>query len=167
MIRVDTTDFSTPAWTRRGLDPVTPGPMVRPWRRVWTCLLAGVLLWCLMLAAPAMAREPEVLQSTVQRSADGAKLSVRLDLEASPPVEDALLKGVPAESLQEVYDLAGTNYYNPNWGYLNGKKRNAVVGNTHQPTFILSKDWKINNKSSMMTSETSSVSCTASVEKRI
>lgn len=95
MIRVDTTDFSTPAWTRRGLDPVTPGPMVRPWRRVWTCLLAGWLLWCLMLAAPAMAREPEVLQSTVQRSADGAKLSVRLALEASPPVEDALLKGVP------------------------------------------------------------------------
>ena len=71
MIRVDTTDFSTPAWTRRGLDPVTPGPTVRPWRRGWTCLLAGVLLWCLMLAAPAMAREPEVLQSTVQRSADG------------------------------------------------------------------------------------------------
>ena len=74
MIRVDTTDFSTPAWTRRGLDPVTPGPTVRPWRRVWTCLLAGWLLWCLMLAAPAMAREPEVLQSTVQRSADGVQV---------------------------------------------------------------------------------------------
>jgi hypothetical protein len=24
---------------------------------------------------------------------------------------------------QETYDLTGTNYYNPNWGYVNGEKR--------------------------------------------
>lgn len=95
MNRVDTMVSSTPAWTRRGLDLVTPGSTVRPWRGRWSCLLAGLLLCCLLLAGPAMAREPEVLQSTVQRSADGARLSVRLALEASPPVEDALLKGVP------------------------------------------------------------------------
>ena len=95
MNRVDTTVSSTPAWTRRGLDPVTPRPMVRRRHWGWACLMGWLLCGLLMLAAPAMAREPEVLQSAVQRSADGARLSVRLALEASPAVEDALLKGVP------------------------------------------------------------------------
>lgn len=95
MNRVDTTVSSTPAWTRRGLDPVTPRPMVRRRHWGWACLVGWLLCGLLMLAAPAMAREPEVLQSAVQRSADGARLSVRLALEASPAVEDALLKGVP------------------------------------------------------------------------
>jgi hypothetical protein len=60
--------------------------------------------------------------------------------------------GRSAAATQEMYDLAGTNYYNPNWGYQNGKKRNAVVGNTHQPMFILTHEWKINNQSSLLTS---------------
>ena len=29
-------------------------------------------------------------------------------------------------SVQELYDLAGTNYYNPYWGYQSGEKRNKV-----------------------------------------
>ena len=69
--------------------------MVRRRHWGWACLMGWLLCGLLMLAAPAMAREPEVLQSAVQRSADGARLSVRLALEASPAVEDALLKGVP------------------------------------------------------------------------
>lgn len=39
---------------------------------------------------------------------------------------------------QEAYDLAGSNFYNPNWGYQNGEKRNARVSNNHMPTIILS-----------------------------
>ncbi|RYF82855.1 MAG: Plug domain-containing protein [Chitinophagaceae bacterium] len=47
--------------------------------------------------------------------------------------------GAPTENgrqtaaFQEAMDLAGTNYYNPSWGYQNGKKRNASVGRTNQP----------------------------------
>lgn len=44
-------------------------------------------------------------------------------------------KAMPAT--QEAMDLAGSNYYNPNWGYLNGEKRNARVSNTFQPAGIL------------------------------
>ncbi|MCW5907258.1 MAG: TonB-dependent receptor [Chitinophagales bacterium] len=60
--------------------------------------------------------------------------------------------GRSAASVQEMYDIAGTNYYNPNWGYLNGRKRNAVVGNTHQPMFIFTHEWDINGKSNLLTS---------------
>lgn len=37
--------------------------------------------------------------------------------------------------------MAGTNYYNPNWGYQNGKVRSARVEYRHQPTFILNHEW--------------------------
>lgn len=60
--------------------------------------------------------------------------------------------GRSAAATQEMYNIAGTNYYNPNWGYQNGRKRNAVVGNTHQPMFILTHEWKINNQSNLLTS---------------
>lgn len=60
--------------------------------------------------------------------------------------------GRSTAAVQELYNLAGTNYYNPYWGYLDGRKRNSNVGYTHLPTFILTNEWKINNNSSMMTS---------------
>lgn len=59
--------------------------------------------------------------------------------------------GRSSASVQEMYNLAGSNYYNPNWGYQNGKKRSAVVGNTHQPMFILTHEWKISNQSNLVT----------------
>ncbi|MGI8893047.1 MAG: hypothetical protein ACR2GN_06265, partial [Bacteroidia bacterium] len=61
-------------------------------------------------------------------------------------------RGKSAPSVQEMYDIAGTNYYNPNWGFQNGEKRNAAINTTHMPVAILSHDWKLNNKSSLRTS---------------
>jgi hypothetical protein len=51
--------------------------------------------------------------------------------------------------IAEMYDLAGTHYYNPNWGYQDGKKRNARVGDNHTPAAILTHEWTINPKSSL------------------
>ncbi len=42
---------------------------------------------------------------------------------------------------QEVYDLAGSNLYNPNWGYQDGKKRSAKVVETFDPTAIINWIW--------------------------
>jgi hypothetical protein len=61
-------------------------------------------------------------------------------------------RGGNTPTFQEMYDIAGTNFYNPQWGYQNGKKRNARVSTLHQPLFILSHEWKINEKSNIMTS---------------
>ena len=46
-------------------------------------------------------------------------------------------RGAQNASTQEVYDLVGDNMYNSNWGYQNGKLRNARVRKTHEPVFIL------------------------------
>lgn len=61
-------------------------------------------------------------------------------------------RGKSSPAMQEMYDLAGSNYYNPTWGYQNGEKRNASVNISHQPTVILSHDWKIDNLSTLKSS---------------
>ena len=60
--------------------------------------------------------------------------------------------GKQGASVTEMMDLAGTHYYNPYWGYQDGKKRNANVGKTHQPILILTHDFRISNNSSLVTS---------------
>jgi hypothetical protein len=63
--------------------------------------------------------------------------------------------GAPTENgrqgaaVQEIMDLAGTNYYNPNWGYQNGKKRNASIGRSHQPVILLSHEYRPNNNTTL------------------
>ena len=44
-------------------------------------------------------------------------------------------------STEEAYWLANSHYYNPNWGYQNGVKRNSRVVETFSPTTILTWDW--------------------------
>ncbi len=50
-------------------------------------------------------------------------------------------RGAQNGSTQEVYDLVGSNYYNSNWGYQNGKVRNARVRNNHEPVAVLKYSW--------------------------
>lgn len=49
--------------------------------------------------------------------------------------------GRPGVSTQEAYDLTSDNFYNPNWGYQDGKVRNSRVNNYHTPWAILSHYW--------------------------
>lgn len=58
-------------------------------------------------------------------------------------------RGKAAMITEEAAELAGTEYYNPYWGYQNGEKRNASVSNYHQPRFILSWYFDINAKSKL------------------
>ncbi len=50
-------------------------------------------------------------------------------------------RGAQNASTQEVYDLMGDNMYNSNWGYQNGKVRNARVRKTNEPIAILKYDY--------------------------
>lgn len=54
-------------------------------------------------------------------------------------------------SVEELQVLANDPYYNSFWGYQNGKKRNVSVAKVFQPFFILTHDWKINDKMSLVT----------------
>jgi hypothetical protein len=66
--------------------------------------------------------------------------------------------GAPTEygrqgaALEEMVKLSGTHYYNPYWGFQNGKKRNANVAKNNQPVFILTNELRIGNKTSLITS---------------
>ena len=59
--------------------------------------------------------------------------------------------GAPTEraqqgaSTEEAYWLANSHYYNPNWGYQGGKKRNSRVVNDYEPTTIVTWDWNIDD----------------------
>src|SRR3989339_443994 len=55
-------------------------------------------------------------------------------------------RGMQSSSTQETYDLVGTNFYNPNWGFQNGERRNARVKNINEPYVILNHYWIINSK---------------------
>lgn len=52
----------------------------------------------------------------------------------------------------EMYWLANNRYYNPYWGYQNGKKRNSRVVNDYAPSAILTWDWNFNENSKLTTS---------------
>ena len=66
--------------------------------------------------------------------------------------------GSPTERAQqgaateEAYWLAGSHYYNPNWGYQQGKKRNARVVNSYEPAMVITWDYDINDKMKLTTS---------------
>ena len=59
------------------------------------------------------------------------------------------LRGAQMAATQEAYDLLGNNYYNPNWGYQNGKLRNARVRNSHEPVISLNWSWKIDKNNDL------------------
>ena len=60
-------------------------------------------------------------------------------------------------ALQEAYDLTGSNYYNPYWGYQTSAdgatqlKRNARVRQNNRPSLFLTHYWKIDDKSKLET----------------
>jgi len=58
--------------------------------------------------------------------------------------------GKNSPNTQEVFDLGGQTY-NAYWGWQEGEKRNSRVKEIKEPTFFLSHNWKINDKSTLST----------------
>lgn len=59
--------------------------------------------------------------------------------------------GRQGATVQEMRDLSGSNFYNPYWGYQNGRVRNANVAKSFQPVAILTHDLKLSDKTSLVT----------------
>lgn len=55
-------------------------------------------------------------------------------------------------STDEAYWLANNNFYNPYWGYQNGKVRNSRVIHDYAPSALLTWDYKINEAMKLTTS---------------
>ncbi len=58
-------------------------------------------------------------------------------------------RGQSAAVTQEVYNLTGSNNYNPYWGYQNGKVRNSRIVKSFDPTAIIDYEWKIDNEQTL------------------
>ena len=54
-------------------------------------------------------------------------------------------------STDEMYWIANNRYYNPYWGYQNGKKRNSRIIKDFAPAAIMTWDWKMNQKTKLTT----------------
>lgn len=60
-------------------------------------------------------------------------------------------RGQQGAATEEVNALAGTRFYNPNWGYQQGEKRNARVVDANQPLFTLRHDWQLGKNTTLST----------------
>lgn len=58
-------------------------------------------------------------------------------------------KGMQSAAVQEAYDLLDNNYYNPAWGYQDGKVRNSKVRSSYEPTTLLTHIFDINSKTKL------------------
>jgi hypothetical protein len=61
-------------------------------------------------------------------------------------------RGMQAGAVQEIFDLVNSNYYNPNWGWYEGKKRNAKVRTIIEPAILLSHYFTPENNKYTITS---------------
>ena len=55
-------------------------------------------------------------------------------------------RGQNAAVTQEVYDLTGSNNYNPYWGYQNGQVRNSRIVKSYDPTVLATYEYKIDEQ---------------------
>ncbi len=62
-----------------------------------------------------------------------------------------LRRGKTSAVVNEMFELANDNFYNPNWGYQNGEVRNSREDRIHQPILSLRHDWVISKKTRLMT----------------
>ena len=58
-------------------------------------------------------------------------------------------RGAQQASTQEAYDLVGSNYYNPNWGWQDGEMRNTRVRENHEPIAMLNYRFDINDRAQL------------------
>ncbi len=55
-------------------------------------------------------------------------------------------RGKAGAGTREMYEIAGTHYYNPYWGYQVDKKRNSRIAHAHIPVSILQHRWTISDR---------------------
>ena len=61
-------------------------------------------------------------------------------------------RGQQGAATEEAYWLANSHYYNPNWGYQRGEKRNARVVTSYEPTALFTWDYQIDRETKLTTS---------------
>lgn len=114
-------------------------------KKGWAVALSGSRRWADESYMPGTYYDAWSFFASVEKEIN-KKHSMSLTIIGSPSE-----RGRSNSAVQELFNLTGSNYYNPNWGYQVGKKRNANVNVNNQPMAILNHDWKISDKAAMKT----------------
>ena len=98
----------------------------------WAFSLSGSLRWADEGYVPGTFYNAGAYFLSAEKKING-KNSVGFTAFGAPTVS-----GRQGLAVAEAQTLTGDHYYNPNWGWQDGKKRNANVSNDHKPVFLLS-----------------------------
>jgi len=60
-------------------------------------------------------------------------------------------RAAQSASTDEMYWIANSNFYNPNWGYQEGKKRSSRIVQDYAPAALLTWDWKPDDNTKIAT----------------
>ena len=88
----------------------------------------------------------EMVDAQYEGIKGGTAVVVRVLAWGAPTV-----RGMQASSVQEAYDITGTNYYNSNWGWYQGRQRNARMRTVHEPVIMLTHYYTPDSKLNMTT----------------
>jgi hypothetical protein len=110
--------------------------------------------WAYTIAANGRYAKEGVIEGTFYNSG-GLFFSIQKALSSTHSLTLTAFGGptqraTASATYQEVYDLVGSNLYNPNWGYQNGKKRSSRVIDSFDPTVMLTWLYK-NQKTTLNT----------------
>lgn len=83
----------------------------------------------------------------VQKMINGGKHSLTFSTWGNPTE-----RSTQGPATDEALWLANDKFYNPNWGYQNGKKRNSRIVNDFAPSALFTWDWNINDNTKLTTS---------------
>lgn len=102
--------------------------------------------WAFTVSAIGRYANEGVIEGTFYNSA-GLFMAIEKRLNANNSLTLTAFGGptqraTSSATYQEAYDLAGSNLYNPNWGYYQGKKRAARITETFDPTVMLNWVYK-------------------------
>lgn len=105
--------------------------------------------WAYSVAAIGRYSKEGVVDGTFYNSA-GLFLSLEKRLNAANSLSLTAFGGPTqransSATYQEAYDLVGSNLYNPNWGWYDGKKRASRIVETFDPTVMLNWLYKKDN----------------------
>ncbi len=111
----------------------------------WAFTLSGSRRWAQEAYVPGTFYDAYSYYLGIEKSI-GRRHALSLNAFGAP-----IQRGQGGAATMELYDLAGTNYYNPNWGFQAGKVRNARVRTTHQPVVMLRHDWEFTPRTHLTT----------------
>lgn len=105
----------------------------------WAFAVAGSKRWANEAYVPGTSYNSYSYYIGISKKLKAASM-LHLTVLGSPTIQ-----GKSSPVTLETIALAGSPYYNPNWGYLNGEKRNAKMNHSFQPIFMLNYDYVPDN----------------------